>query len=72
MFDCGRTDVRTYEYGRTYGWTDRRTFLPGLLGHLGGDDLKIGYISHICPEAHHGQIFTRLGTAVGVAKNHLQ
>ena len=28
-------DVRTY--GRTY----RRTFLPGLLGHLRGDDLKI-------------------------------
>jgi len=47
-------DVRTYEYGhtdvstdvRTYGRTDirtmsyGRTLLPGLLGHLGGDDLK--------------------------------
>ena len=28
-------DVRMY--GRTYRWT----FLPGLLGHLCGDDLKI-------------------------------
>ena len=28
-------------YVRTYlGPTDGRTFLPGLLGHLGGDDLK--------------------------------
>jgi len=25
---------------RTDGRTDGRTFLPGLLGHLGGDDLK--------------------------------
>ena len=25
---------------RTDGRTDERTFLPGLLGHLGGDDLK--------------------------------
>jgi len=33
-----RTDVRTYI--RTYVRTDGRTFLPGLLGHLGGDDLK--------------------------------
>jgi len=33
-------DVRTYI--RTYVWTDGRTFLPGLLGHLSGDDLKIG------------------------------
>jgi len=24
--------------------TDGRTFLPGLLGHLSGDDLKIDYI----------------------------
>jgi len=28
-------DVRTY--GHTYGWT----LLPGLLGHLSGDDLKM-------------------------------
>jgi len=37
LFDCGRTYVRTD--GRMYG----RTFLPGLLGHLGGvrDDLKM-------------------------------
>jgi len=28
LFDCGRTVGRT--------------FLPGLLGHLSGDDLKIG------------------------------
>jgi len=34
-----RTHVRTYR--RTYGWTDGQTFLPGLLGHLSGDDLKI-------------------------------
>ena len=27
---------------RTYGRTDGRTFLPGLLSHLGGDDLNIG------------------------------
>jgi len=26
--------------GRTYRRTDVRTFLPGLLGYLGGDDLK--------------------------------
>ena len=32
-------DVRMY--GRTYG----RTFLPDLLGHLRGDDLKIGIIA---------------------------
>ena len=32
-FDCGRTYVRTYVR------TDGRTLLPGLLGHLGGDDL---------------------------------
>ena len=35
-------DVRTYV--RTYVWTDGRTdgrtFLPGLLGHPRGDDLK--------------------------------
>jgi len=30
-------DVRTYV--PTDGRTDGRTFLPGLLGHLGGDDL---------------------------------
>ena len=30
VFHCGRTDVRTHG----------RTFLPGLLGHLSGDDLK--------------------------------
>jgi len=34
-FDCGRT------YGRTYGRSDRWTFLLGLLGHLSGDDLKM-------------------------------
>ena len=32
----GRTDVRT----RTYVRTDGRTFLPGLLCHLSGDNLK--------------------------------
>jgi len=37
-FDCGRTDVRTDV--PTY----RRTFLPGLLGHLGGDDLKMACV----------------------------
>jgi len=26
---------------RTYGRTDVRTFLPGLLGHLSGDDLTL-------------------------------
>jgi len=31
-------DVRTYV--RTYERTGGRTFLPGLLGHLSGDDLK--------------------------------
>jgi len=39
-FDCGRTYGRTYL--RTYGLTYGRTFLPGLLGHLWGDDLKMG------------------------------
>jgi len=39
---CLWTYVRTY--GRTYGRTDGRTFLPDLLGHLGGDDLKIGEV----------------------------
>jgi len=33
-------DVQTD--GRTYGRTDGWTFLPGLLGHLRGDDLKEG------------------------------
>jgi len=32
---CLIVDVHTY--GRTYG----RTYLPGLLGHLRGDDLKM-------------------------------
>ena len=31
VFDCGRTDGRT----------DVRTYVPGLLGHLSGDDIKI-------------------------------
>jgi len=31
-------DVQTHI--RMYVRTDGRTFLPGLLGHLGGDDLK--------------------------------
>jgi len=31
-------DVQTYV--RTDGRSDGWTFLPGLLGHLGGDDLK--------------------------------
>ena len=35
---CFIVDVRTYV--RTDGRTDGRTFLPGLLGHLSGDDLK--------------------------------
>ena len=34
VFDCGRTDIWTDH-------TDGRTFLPWLLGHLSGDDLKI-------------------------------
>jgi len=42
VFDCGRMYVRTYV--RTYVHTDvcmdGRAFLPGLLGHLSGDDLK--------------------------------
>jgi len=33
-FDCGCMDVRTE------GRTDGRTFLPGLLGCICGDDLK--------------------------------
>ena len=38
MFHCGHTYRRTDRQtdGRMYGWT----FLPGLLGHLSGDDLK--------------------------------
>jgi len=32
-------DVQTY--GCTYVRTDGRTFLPVLLGHLSGDDLKM-------------------------------
>ena len=39
-------DVRTYVV-RTYVRTDGRTFLPGLLGHLRGDDLK--WVSSIKP-----------------------
>ena len=38
VFDCGRTYVRTY--GRTYVRMNGQTFLPGLLGHLGRDDLR--------------------------------
>jgi len=30
-----------WTYVRTDVRTDGRTFLPGLLGHLGGDDLKM-------------------------------
>jgi len=47
-FDCGHTDVRMYgsTYVRTEGWT----FLPGLLGHLSGDDLKIGEIFKLCEQ----------------------
>jgi len=65
-FDCGRT------YGRTDGWT----FLPGLLGHLGGDDLKIGNLSqthdHIMQK---NAIFTltkyRHSKSVQLLKNHI-
>ena len=35
VFHCRRTDGRRPMYVRTYGWT----FIPGLLGHLSGDDL---------------------------------
>jgi len=40
---CLIVDVWTYGRmdGRTVIRTDRRTFLPGLLGHLSGDDLKM-------------------------------
>jgi len=41
---CFIVDVRTYVC--TDGWT----FLPGLLSHLSGDDLKIpGYTWEPCP-----------------------
>jgi len=33
---CFIVDVQMYVH------TDGRTFLPGLLGHLSGDDLKMG------------------------------
>jgi len=38
----GFIDVRTYirTYVQTYVRMDGWTFLPGLLGHLSGDDLK--------------------------------
>jgi len=36
-----------WTYVRTDVRTDGRTFLPGLLGHLGGDDLKTQYSSEV-------------------------
>jgi len=39
---CFIVDVRTYTDGRTVLLCAGMTFLPGLLGHLSGDDLKIG------------------------------
>jgi len=55
---CLIVDVRTD--GRKY----IRTFLPGLLGHLGGDDLKMCKIRKQCFLVHvrHHHVYTQLVT----------